>query len=151
MRLIGAGPDQTYLRLDTPVMRFKSVIHVYGEGDWDSPLPNTTQYIATDLTYPTQIIPLQGKPCFDVGDWVVLTHDTTQEWVDEHNMSDLWGPNAIQGSTFYRQVIAVDDETNTITIDAPIRYYLLPRDRAASTRWGLMWKRSDWPISLSAW
>ena len=101
-----------------------------GRGDWDSPLPNTTQYIATDLTYPTQIIPLQGKPCFDVGDWVVLTHDTTQEWVDEHNMSDLWGPNAIQGSTFYRQVIAVDDETNTITIDAPIRYYLLPRDRA---------------------
>jgi hypothetical protein len=129
VRLMGAGTDQTYLLLDCQQMRSKDIIRVYGATRWNQPA-GSTQPIAEDLTYPTQIIPLQGRPRFDVGDWVVITHDTTEAWMAEHNMEDLWRPGSIPGATFYRQVLAVDHDKQTITVDAPIRYYLLPRDKA---------------------
>ncbi|MGI6610589.1 MAG: glycosyl hydrolase family 28-related protein [Limnochordia bacterium] len=129
VRLLGAGSEQTYLHLDCQQMRNKDVIRVYGAGAWQHPV-GATQAIAEPLTYPTQIIPLKGRPRFEVGDWVVITHDTTEAWIAEHYMDDLWPPSSIPGATFYRQVLAVDDERATITVDAPIRYYLLPRDNA---------------------
>jgi|LSQX01.1.fsa_nt_gb hypothetical protein len=129
VRFLGAGPDKTYLLLDCQQMRGKDVIRVYGSTRWNQPV-GSTQSIAEDLTYPTQIIPLKGRPRFEVGDWVVITHDTTEAWMAEHNMDDLWRPGSIPGATFYRQVVAVDYDKETITVDAPTRYYLLPRDNA---------------------
>ncbi len=135
VQLRGDGPDATFLRLETYEMRGKDVISVTGDGDWTAPR-SSAQRIAADLTYPTQVIPLAGAPQFDVGDWVVLTHDTTAQWIWEHNMADLWQPGQIPGATFYRQVIAVDREKNQIVVDAPIRYYLLMRDNARVYRVG---------------
>lgn len=130
IRLVGDGPDKTFLRLDSHQVRSKAMILVAGESWWNSVLPHSTQLIAADLRYPTQIIPLVGTPQYEVGDWVVITHDTTFDWIQDHNMTDMWNPGAIPGVAFYRKVIAVDTENNTITIDAPIRYYLLQRDNA---------------------
>jgi hypothetical protein len=130
IRLVGDGPDKTFLRLDSQQVRSKSMILVAGQGAWNNPLANSTQRIAADLWYPTQIIPLEGTIRYQVGDWVVITHDTTFDWIQDHNMTDLWRPNTIPGTTFYRQVMAIDTDNNAIIIDAPIRYYLLRRDNA---------------------
>lgn len=135
VQLRGDGPGATFLRLETHQMQNKDVIRVQGDGDWTRPT-SREQRIAVDLTYPTQVIPLEGTPQFEVGDWVILTHDTTAQWVWEHNMGDLWPPGQIPGATFYRQVIAVDREKNEIVIDAPIRYYLMRRDNARVYRVG---------------
>lgn len=135
VRLIGAGPDKTYLRLDSEHMRSKDVIRIYGEGDWRQAL-NAPQIISSPLTGPTQIIPLSDVSRFDEGDWIIITHDTTEAWILEHNMDDLWSQRSIDGVTMYRKIIAVDADAKTITVDAPIRYYLLPRDNARVYRVG---------------
>lgn len=135
VRLIGAGPDNTFIHLDSIMMRNKDAIRVYGEGNWTRPV-GSTQRISEPLTYPTQIIPLEGNPLFNVGDWIFIAHDTTEAWIFEHQMGDLWPEGSIRGAGMYRQVIDVDREAGTITIDAPIRYYLLPRDHARVYRVG---------------
>lgn len=129
VRLMGAGPDQTFLYMETTDMREKDIIRVFGGGSWRSPV-GVAQPVFEPLVYPTQIIPLVGQPRFDVGDWVVVTHDTTEAWIADHNMEDMWIPRSIPGAVMYRKIIAVNREENTITIDAPTRYYLLPRDHA---------------------
>lgn len=127
--LIGAGPGTTFLELHSDHMRNKDIIRVFGEGDWWRPTGGS-QLISEPLTYPTQMIPLDGPPRFKPGEWVVITHDTTAQWISEHYMDDLWPADSIRGATFYREVIDVNHDNNTIIIDAPIRYYLMPRDKA---------------------
>src|SRR5690606_34195947 len=95
VRLVGAGVDKTFLRLESYEMRDKSMILVAGDGDWkgasDRVAPSFqfvpskgwrggTQPITAELTYPTQIIPVEDPSRLNVGDWVVLTHETTEDW-----------------------------------------------------------------------
>ncbi|MBM2826252.1 MAG: hypothetical protein HW403_316 [Dehalococcoidia bacterium] len=141
--LRGAGLGQTRLFLSTYLMRNKATISIGADiSNWTRPLEGTAQYLREDLTLPTTAIPLGGAPRFQVGEWVIITHDTTAAWNHEHNMDcasfpkPCWNPNDVPGAMFYRRVVAVDAVGNTITLDAPTRYHLRTRDRARVYRVG---------------
>ncbi|MBI4137475.1 hypothetical protein HY469_05430 [Candidatus Roizmanbacteria bacterium] len=134
--LRGAGIDQTFLFLDETVTRSTSIIRLGTLSDigaWFRPV-GTTATISQDLMEPTTIIPLAITPPFVVGDWVVIRHTATDEWVEEHGMTAYWFSEGVNNNTdpvhYLRQVTAVDTVANTITIDTPTRYYLKTRDNA---------------------
>jgi hypothetical protein len=140
--LRGAGPDATRLFLSTSSVRNKQTIRVApsGSASWTTPLAGTSQALRTDVDRPTTVLPLDGPPRFSPGDWVIIAHDTTEAWNHEHNMdcasypSPCWNPNQIAPATFYRRVTGVDTTTNSITVDAPTRYFLRTRDNARAYR-----------------
>jgi hypothetical protein len=128
--LQGAGVDKTYLYLDEKVTRNKSMISiksVFTNYSWGQTSSSVTQALRSDMNARQSVVPLAGTPLFQVGDWVVVQYDLTADWVAEHNMSDGWDAS-VPGPSFFRQVVAVDKEHNTITLDAPVRYAVKVRD-----------------------
>ena len=126
--LRGDGPAETFLFNDDTYMRKKSAIYARPVTcDWHSALSGTTVYATADAMSPTFTIPLTDSSSFAVGDWVVLRTDCTQDFIDEHEMTDLWS-SSLQGITLLRKVTAVDTVNDTITIDIPTRYYMKTRD-----------------------
>lgn len=125
----GSGTDQTFLFVDETVTRGKSVIKVEPTSgmSWTRPRDHVIQTIRTDVKARDTVIPLDGTPRFSVGEWVVIQYDLTTEWVAEHNMSDGWD-SSIPGPSFYRQIIAIDEDNATITVDTPVRYDVNVRD-----------------------
>lgn len=135
--LRGAGPDATFLFNDEPVMRGKDIITVTSEGGGFQAVSGTETGIRTDLAEPTVHIPVQDASSFHAGDWITVSNRYTADFIAEHDMADWWATYiGNEGITFYRQVVAVDTETNTITIDIPTRYPLKVRDSASVYRIG---------------
>lgn len=125
----GDGVDKTFLFLDETVTRGKSMIKVepLSGVSWTRPKDGVVQKIRADVSARERVIPLDGPPEFEVGEWVVVNYDLTPEWIAEHNMSDGWD-SSIPGPSFYRQIVAVDTEQHTITLDTPVRYDVKVRD-----------------------
>lgn len=129
--LRGAGVDQTFLYNEETVMRGKQIISVRGEGYAWTRHEEKTAYVTSDLLAPTSQIPVDDVAPFDVGDWVVVSSDVTADFLAEHEMTGWWDALLdTEGPAFYRQVVAIDADTGTVTIDAPTRYSLKMRDRA---------------------
>lgn len=130
--LRGAGPDQTFLFNDEPYMRGKDIITIASEGGQFQVIQGTETMIRQDLLEPTVLIPVQDASSFAEGDWITLSNKYTAEFIEEHDMTGWWTIyEGNEGVTFYRKVVAVDYETNTITIDIPTRYSLKVRDFAS--------------------
>lgn len=125
----GSGTDQTFLFLDEKVTRSKSIIRVEPllGMSWTKPKDTDIQMIRSDVNVRETIVPLEGAPKFSPGEWVVIQYDVTPQWIAEHNMSDGWD-SSVTGPTFYRRVIAVDQDNDTITLDTPVRYDIKVRD-----------------------
>ncbi|QNK56161.1 S-layer homology domain-containing protein [Paenibacillus sp. PAMC21692] len=129
--LRGAGPKETFLFNDEPVMRGKDIITVISEGAGFQAVPGTETNIRTDLPEPTVTIPVQDSSAYRTGDWVTISNRYTTDFIAEHDMADWWATYiGNEGITFYRQVVAIDAETHTLTIDIPTRYPLKVRDSA---------------------
>lgn len=130
--LRGAGPDQTFLYNDEPVMRGKDIITVASEGGGFQAVPGTETGIRSDLAEPTVYIPVQDASAFQAGDWITVSNRYTADFIAEHDMADWWATYiGNEGITFYRKVVAVDEESGTLTIDIPTRYPLKVRDAAS--------------------
>ncbi|HHT27571.1 MAG TPA: hypothetical protein GXZ82_10035 [Firmicutes bacterium] len=128
--LQGAGADKTFLFLDEKVTRNKTMISiksVFENFSWQQSGSAPSQALREDMSAQQNVVPLAGPPQFNVGDWVVVQYDVTEEWIAEHNMSDGWD-SAVRGPSFFRRVVAVDRVQNTITLDAPVRYAVKVRD-----------------------
>lgn len=132
--LRGAGRNRTFLFNDSFTMRSKQIIRVDGSGSSWSTIPASSPQpvITSDLLSPTTSIPVASVAGFAVGDWIMLRATATDEFIAEHNMTDLWGGlgGNLGGVMFLRQILAIDGATPTLTIDVPIRYYLKTRDNA---------------------
>ncbi|MBB3111533.1 hypothetical protein FHS18_003601 [Paenibacillus phyllosphaerae] len=127
--LRGAGPEHTFLFNDEPVMRSKDIIAVTSENGQFQAIPGTETFIRADLPEPTVMIPVQDASLFEPGDWVTVSNKYTAEFIEEHQMTGWWDIyEGNEGITFYRKVVAIDTDTNTITIDIPTRYPLKIRD-----------------------
>lgn len=132
--LRGAGRSRSMLFNDAPAMRSRQILRVEGSNSRWSTVPSGSPQplIRSDLLSPTTLIPVASVAGFVVGDWVVVRADATDAFIAEHGMTDLWAGlgSALGGVQFLRQVTAIDATAGTLTIDAPIRYYLKTRDNA---------------------
>ena len=69
---------------------------------------------------------------FTVGDDVSVGWVISDEFVEEHGMTDTWYVSNGEWRAFFRRdVIAVDTDANTVTVDVPIRYAAKTRDLAS--------------------
>lgn len=131
----GDGEGKTFLRCDAENMRYCQVIDVSPEGGtWDSADDGNYYYLTRDIpNNPTTTISLDRVGDLKEGDWVIIRSDRTQSWIEAHDMEGFWEESVnptTMGTTFYRQITAVDAEKNTIEIDIPTRYYMKTRDNA---------------------
>lgn len=126
--LRGAGADKTFIFNENSNVRGLSVftIRPLSGGDWVSSGTNTVT-ISTDLLEPTQLIPVSSVAGFKVGDWVIIRSNVTTGFIEEHQMTGMWGTQLI-GPSFYRIILEIDPSSNTLKVDAPTRYYLKKRD-----------------------
>jgi hypothetical protein len=136
--LRGAGKDKTFLFNDDYKMRRKHIISVQSNGpegnaNWGTKPEGSPEVLIThDLLSPTTTVHVADVAGFAVGDWITLRADASDEFIAEHNMTDLWGGKGagLGGVMFHRQITAISSTEKTLTIDVPIRYYLKMRDEA---------------------
>lgn len=130
--LRGAGPGRTFLLNTATSMREKAILLVEGisSASWkeeSSPAVRITRV----LPGPTTQIPVEDTTPFQPGDWIILRSDPTSAWIQAHNEPDWLGfENRIGNILYLRQILAVDEEKQLLTIDIPTRYTLDPRDNA---------------------
>jgi len=134
--LRGAGAGNTFLLNTTTNMRGKSIILITGPsaaGFYSSGAASAL--ITQDLHGPAVEIPVAGTAGFAPGQWIVVRADCTDAWIAEHNEPDWTGHGSqLQGIAYFRRVVAVSAAANTLTLNAPTRYYLKTRDNARVVR-----------------
>jgi len=125
--LAGDGPDKTFLFNTSVSIRGTPVIRVGPRMErlWFSPLNQQTTPLAADVSArETELVLTEVTP-FSVGDSIVATMDLTAALIEEFSMEGKsWDVSWMKGPTFARTIIAVDTSSNTITLDAPIRFKL---------------------------
>ena len=134
--LRGTGTNATFLLNTSTNMRSKSIILLSGPsaaGFYSSGAASTT--ISQDLPGPTMQIPVTSTSGLATGQWVVVRADCTDAWITEHGEPDWIGYGSnLRGVAYFRRVVGVSAVSNTITINAPTRYYLKTRDNARVVR-----------------
>ena len=131
--LRGAGVGQTFLLNTETVMRSKFIILVTGPSNaaWAG---QTTpiRTITTDLSGPTTQIPVNDSSGFLVGDSIIVRADPGDDWALEHNEPNWvgFGAGGFGRLLYFREIVAIDSGTHTLTIDIPTRYALKTRDSA---------------------
>jgi hypothetical protein len=137
--LRGAGADKTRLLNTNTVMRIKIIIKVRPNTfGWELPAKGNKDdkrsetLLRQDVLTPTRLIHVESTEGFAAGDWIVLRADATEDFIAEHNSTDLWGGHGktLRGVSFLRQLKAVHPEVRAVEIDIPVRYYLKIRDQA---------------------
>jgi hypothetical protein len=130
----GDGVGTTFLLNTSTNMRSKSIILISGPsaaGFYSGGSGSTA--ISQDLLGPALEIPVASTSGFATGQWVVVRADCTDAWVTEHNEPGWIGySNQLRGVAYFRRVVSLS--ANTITINAPTRYYLKTRDNARVVR-----------------
>lgn len=131
--LRGAGVGHTFLLNTETVMRSKFIILVTGPSNaaWTSQT-TPTRSITTDLTGPTTQIPVDDSSGLSVGDSIIVRADPGDNWALEHN-EDGWvgyGAGGFGRLLYFREIVAIDPGTHTLTLDIPTRYALKTRDNA---------------------
>lgn len=128
--LRGDGPGRTYLFNKTTNMREKSVVRITSTKDGIvNENPAKSSKVTKNYKLPTTEIAVEDASKFKVGDWVAVTSALTAEWISEMGMSKLWTPKS-DWQAYTRKIVAVDTAQNTVTIDIPTRYELLPKREA---------------------
>jgi hypothetical protein len=132
--LRGEGPNRTRLLLDDPTnMRQRSMIRARGNTTLNSGANTGGEFLlAADVRGPTREITLAAPPSFAAGDWIVIRNDNTAEFRAEHRMGSFWPLDQFPGLFSIRQVESVNG--TRVTLDAPIQYTLLMRDKARAYR-----------------
>ncbi len=125
----GAGRARTFIHNTDYKMRGKAILSVRPaiSASWTS--PDGAEYYLSANAQPGEIhIPVATTSLFSKGDLVVMRADATSAWVKEHGMSGIWTAANVRGPMFLRRVTGVS--SNKVTVDIPLRYPLLTRDKA---------------------
>ncbi|MBT3383268.1 MAG: hypothetical protein HN778_09495 [Prolixibacteraceae bacterium] len=88
--LRGAGSDSTFIFNDASYMRQKNIVWMMGQYCTWSEQFGTTTKLSSDLLFPTQIIPVKSVLGFEEGDQIILRTDGTDDFIEEHGMSNIW-------------------------------------------------------------
>ncbi len=147
--LRGAGEDRTFLRNETVEMRQRSVILVRPDGQrgFRSPVGDPLK-VARDYPGPTREVELDDLGDLEEGEWVAVHNPFTDQpseagsFVEDLKMTEepygswVGDGDQLYGPVFYRRITGIDREERRIQLDAPTRWYLLPRDGARVYRTG---------------
>ncbi|ULL14997.1 hypothetical protein DVH26_11430 [Paenibacillus sp. H1-7] len=130
--LKGAGMNKTFLYNATENMKGKDIIEVGGT-DWKK-TPVSTK-LSRSVTEPTVLLPVQDAGSFKVNDYVTITFETTQGFLEELGMQNKWASRLGKVEPlFYRQIVGVDAVNRTITLDIPTRFPMKLRDNITITK-----------------
>lgn len=125
----GDGPQKTFIKNATTLMRQKMLIRFYSlNGSWSKDADKQTK-LEEDILLPTTIIPVEDVSLFKKGDFVIIKTDVTPAFREEHGVGDQWN-KLTRGVHFFRQIVSVNEGEKTIEIDVPTRYFLKKRDNA---------------------
>lgn len=129
--LKGAGIGKTFIRCFAENMRNQQIILVGTAKNWNNAEDGKVYQISRDIPdNPSKTIYLNDIENLKVGDWIIVRSDRSSAWIEEHQMSGFWAPDANMGTTFYRQITGIDTGNKSISIDIPTRYYMKTRDNA---------------------
>lgn len=128
--LRGEGINKTFIFNNNANIRQKHIILIKPEkgGDWSSP-EGTSEKLTFDIENQDSTVVVSNTTKYKIGDRVVLTTSATEAFIAEHKMTGLWN-TSMPGVAFYRQIKKIIQETNTLVLDSPVRYYLKTRDNA---------------------
>ncbi|MGE9295335.1 MAG: glycosyl hydrolase family 28-related protein [Puniceicoccales bacterium] len=137
--LRGAGPDKTKIVTNASDMKGKRVIYAFsnktiGNEDvarWNVVGGEDKVLLSDDVMNPSKVIPVVDASKFAAGDRIIIRMDPTEDWVEGHGEESNWGGSNLSkiGEIMYlRTVESVNNFTNKITVNIPIRYYLKERD-----------------------
>ncbi|TYP78162.1 discoidin domain-containing protein [Paenibacillus methanolicus] len=130
--LKGAGEGKTFLYNAATYMKQKDIIRV-GGGDWVK-TPVSTKLRRSALE-PSSLLPVEDATGFAIGDYVMVTFETTEEFLAELGMHNKWASRLGKVEPiFYRRIVAVDPVHRTVTVDIPTRYPLKTRDNVLITK-----------------
>ena len=130
--LRGAGVGKTFLVNEDFAMREKTVIAVqakdpawwYGDGP--------TAKACRDFADGSLVLPVDNPGIFQPGDPVIVRNDLTDSFISSLGMTGKWTSQNMKNRAlvFQRRIVAVDLDSGTVTVDAPIRYLLRKEDNA---------------------
>jgi hypothetical protein len=128
--LRGQGATATFLYNSATDMRSKQVVRVGPRETTVSWTSASTAAVLLTQDAPNQATKVQvaNVSGYTVGTWLVVRADLTAARSEELNMGTTW--TSLPGPSFYRRVVAVDAATRTLTLDIPLRQWLLMRDAA---------------------
>lgn len=123
--LRGAGTGASFIYNYSNEMRGRSIVKIAGGGSWKTEGDNQ-QRIVKDLMAPTKVIPVESTKGYKVGDLVIVRNYINNDWIEEHGMSEYWKDKGkdLAGLLYCREIMAINNSTNELTIDIPIRYAL---------------------------
>ncbi len=127
----GAGSDKTKIYNDEPYMRSTSVF-LFSPKDfteWHLVEESYAVNLREDVKEGDFVIPVETTDGFAVGEWVMLKNTITSAFIEEHSQTNLW-QTSLPPLMYYRQILEVDADRNTITVDIPVRYPMKTRDSA---------------------
>lgn len=136
--LRGQGPEKTRIFNDQTEMRGRNVIDVapergtgFDDTVWYELEPGSEVHLSSDAGHQADVVEVEDVSDFDAGEWIALRNDLSEEWVAEREpwLVDHW-VGRLEGLAFYRRIVDIDEERNTITLDIPLRYALETRDNA---------------------
>jgi hypothetical protein len=124
--LKGAGMNKTFIYNATENMKSKDIIRV-GDGDWKK--TNVSTKLSKNVAEPSALLPVENTSGFAVDDYVLVTFETTMDFLNELGMQNKWASRLGKvEQLFYRQIVGIDHVNRTITLDIPTRYALKQRD-----------------------
>lgn len=124
--LKGDGIDKTRIYNAQENMKNKDIIRV-GGGDWKKTDVSTA--LTKSVSEPTVLLPVADASRFAVGDYVVISFETTEGFLKELGMQNKWSSRLGKVEPlFYRQIVGVDPVHHTLTLDIPTRYPMKLRD-----------------------
>lgn len=124
--LKGAGMNKTFIYNATENMKSKDIIRV-GDGDWKK--TNVVTKLSKNVAEPSALLPVEDTSGFAVDDYVLVTFETTMDFLNELGMQNKWASRLGKvEQLFYRQIVGVDHINQTLTLDIPTRYALKQRD-----------------------
>lgn len=126
----GSGTGVTKIKNRTTSMRNKKLFYFCpNSADWENNL-NAELALVEDAVPLSHEVRVANGSLYAEGNWVILRTNITPEFIEEHKSTGYWTSSGVKGQFLCRQIVAVNIQTNTITLDAPIRYPMKTRDNA---------------------
>ena len=127
--LRGAGRDKSFLLGTSQSMRSKRLLYVRPSGgsSWTSTSETAGGQMTSDGMQGDSRVAVADTTVFQVGDWVIIRQDITEEWIAEYGMTGEWTTD-LRALSHLRRIEAVDG--NELQLDIPLRSRLRIRDGA---------------------